>query len=164
MPSIIRPVRRGPAAPRCRPLSEGGAISAANENDMAWERSSVTFRLTDARRQALLSLVPEPGMRASPTAAIDLAIERAAGMGASSGWSREVGLVDKQPEMLEELRAVLDACVALRSDAADAKATLDWVELRATTCASPLPAVEPAPPSRQRRLVPTMSRLRWVNG
>lgn len=145
MPSIIRPVGREAASLRGRSVSESGAISAAAENDMAWGRSSVTFRLTAERRQALLSLAPELGMRASPTAALDLAIERATGMGACSTWSRDFHSVDKQAEMLSELRAVLDACVALQADAANVKAGLDQVErgvaeLRLAAVPSALPS------------------------
>jgi len=95
-----------------------------------WDRPSVTFRLTEERRRALLEMAPALGLRASPTAAIDFAIERAAGIGVAStrldaenpnGWGHEA---------VEELRAVLAACAALRDDGAQTRAAVERLEIR----------------------------------
>lgn len=95
-----------------------------------WERSSVTFRLTEERRRALLALAPELGMRASPTAAIDFAIERAAGLGAAS-LARDVhGDEDERGAAIEELQEILGACAALRANSDEARASLDRIECR----------------------------------
>ncbi|QJE02527.1 hypothetical protein HH212_22960 [Massilia forsythiae] len=95
----------------------------------AWERPSVTFRLTEERRRALLALAPELGMRASPTAAIDFAIERAAGLGFAS-FDRGAAEEDARDAFMDELREVLAACAALRADSGEARASLERIESR----------------------------------
>jgi hypothetical protein len=93
-----------------------------------WERPSVTFRLTEERRRALLQLAPELGLRASPTAAIDFAIERAAGMGVASTRLDSEGSAGWGHDAVEELRAVLAACAALRDDGAQTRASVERLE------------------------------------
>jgi hypothetical protein len=102
------------------------AIAGSN----AWERPSVTFRLTEERRRALLALAPELGMRASPTAALDFAIERAAGLGAASLARDETEEEYSRDAALEELREVLAACSALLAQGAGARESLDRIESR----------------------------------
>lgn len=131
--------------------SEGARLEEASAAALAWDRPSVTFRLTEERRKALLALTPELGMRASPTAAIDFAIERAAGLGAASLDPVANGVDD---ELDADLRAVLAACAALRVDAEDARAALARIEQRLGAIGremEPAPGAtrreEPAPPA-----------------
>lgn len=108
---------------------------ASDEADFAagshgWERASVTYRLTEERRRALLALTPDLGLRDSPTAAIDLAIERAAGMGAAALCVEVDRAADGRDDMMGELRAVLEACAALRSESDRTRASLARLENR----------------------------------
>jgi len=126
------------------------AIDGAEGVDAAhgWARSSVTFRLTEERRRALLEIAPGLGLRATPTAAIDFAIERAAGIGVAStllnaedpnGWGHEA---------VEELRAVLAACAALRNDGAQTRAIVERLESRLTEFGGAKAATDSPPPTR----------------
>ena len=118
----------GEEAPDCAPDGTEGVAASHG-----WERPSVTFRLTRERRRALLEIAPELGLRASPTAAIDFAIERATGIGVASmrmdakcpsGWGDEAA---------EELQAVLAACAALRDNGAQTRAAVERLESRLAT-------------------------------
>ncbi|MGF6181243.1 hypothetical protein ABIB42_002256 [Massilia sp. UYP32] len=127
---------------------------------LAWGRPSVTFRLTEERRKALLALTPELGMRASPTAAIDFAIERAAGLGAAS-LDRVADGMDDALDAGSDLRAVLAACAALRTDAEDARAALARVEQRLGAIGREM---EPAPGAtrRDQPAPPALSLGAWL--
>jgi hypothetical protein len=115
--------RDGEEAPDYAPDGTEGVAASHG-----WERPSVTFRLTEERRRALLQLAPELGLRASPTAAIDFAIERAMGMGVASTRLDSEGSSGWGHDAVEELRAVLGACAALRDDGAQTRASVERLE------------------------------------
>lgn len=130
MPKIQRRDQRHAISTDDPRVSSGDALDS-----LGWNRPSVTFRLTQERRKALLALSPELGLRASPTAAIDFAIERAAGLGAASRAIAERGVGGDLDAALD-LRAVLAACAALRADAEEARASLARVEIHLATLGS----------------------------
>lgn len=133
----------GEEAPDCAPDGTEGVAASHG-----WERPSVTFRLTRERRRALLEIAPELGLRASPTAAIDFAIERATGIGMASmrldaewpsGWGHEAA---------EELRAVLAACATLRDDGVQTRAAVERLESRLAEFRGAKMATDSPPPTR----------------
>ena len=141
--------------------SADARLEKASLGALAWDRASVTFRLTEERRKALLTLMPELGMRASPTAAIDFAIERAAGLGAASLDRADDG-VDDAIDVASNLQAVLAACAALRADVEEARAALARVENRLSELEGESESVFRANP-RNESLPSTLSLGAWLN-
>ncbi len=114
------------------------AVSRAQGEPMAdwqapgWDRPSVTFRLTKARRDALMSLGSPESTRDGPTAALDLAIARAARSelelsgnsameepGASDTWAR----LDLITQSLDDMGSRLNLVQATLAGALNHPAT-----------------------------------------
>lgn len=101
-----------------------------------WSRPAVTFRLTDERKRALRDLLDGADAMASPTAALDMAIELAtAGRNLGDAEVEDLPSNTEIAKMLDSLRAQIQAL---------ARAVDEWGEARTL----PLrPAVAPIEPN-----------------
>jgi hypothetical protein len=87
-----------------------------------WSRPAVTFRLTDERKRALRDLLDAPDVLASPTAALDMAIELAtAGRNLGEAEVEDLPSNTEIAKMLDSLRAQIQAL---------ARAVEEWGEAR----------------------------------
>lgn len=100
-----------------------------------WSRPAVTFRLTDERKRALRDLLDGADAMASPTAALDMAIELAtAGRNLGEAEVEDLPSNTEIAKMLDSLRAQLQALARSVEDWGGAQTGLSraktaWAEL-----------------------------------